>query len=81
MIVGGDYMLRSNIEAALEANTKELARVQLELARIKAFKVTCSDPAFIRCYKAELEYWEASKDLYEFRIERLKDKLEEFENE
>ena len=81
MIVGGDYMLRSNVEAELEAYTKELARVNLELARVTAFKITCSDPAVIRCYKAEIEYWESSKDLYEIRIERLKDKLEEFENE
>lgn len=74
-------MLRSNIEAELAAYTKELARVNLELARVKAFNFACSDPAVIRCYKAEIEYWEASKDLYEIRIERLKDKLEEFENE
>ena len=73
-------MLRSNIEAELEAYTKELARVKLELARVKAFNFTCSDPAVIRCYKAEIEYWESSKDLYEIRIERLKDRLEEFEN-
>ncbi len=74
-------MLRANIEAALEADQKELARVSLELARAKALNVTCSDPAVIRVYKAELECWEASKDFYEIRIERLKDKLEEFENE
>ena len=74
-------MLRANIEAALEADIKELEKVSIELARVKAFNVTCSDPVVIRCYKAELEYWEASKDFYEIRIERLKDKLEEFENE
>ena len=74
-------MLKSNNEVELEANTKELARVNLELARVKTFNFTCSDPAVIRCYKAEIEYWEASKDLYEIRIERLKDKLEELENE
>lgn len=74
-------MLRSNIEAELEAQTKELVRVTLELAKVKALKITCSDSAVIRCYKAEIEYWEASKDLCEIRIERLKDKLEEFENE
>ncbi len=72
-------MLRSIIEAELEAQTKELARVKLELARVKAFKFTCSDPAVIRCYKAKIEYWEASIDLCEIRIESLKDKLEEFD--
>ena len=81
MIVGGEYMLRANIEAALEADTKELYRINLALAQVEGLKFSCSDPAVIRCYEAELEYWRSSRDLYEIRIERLKDKLEEFENE
>ena len=74
-------MIRANIEAALEADTKELARITLALAQVEGLKISCSDPVVIRCYEAELEYWRASKDLYEIRIERLKDQLEEYENE
>lgn len=67
-------MLRANIEAALEADKEALRRVNLELRN-------CQDPVLSKAYKTELEYWKASKELYEIRIERLKDKLEEFENE
>ena len=74
-------MLRANIEAALEADKEALRRANLELRKCTTLKLNCQDPVVSTAYKAELEYWEASKELYEIRIERLKDKLEEFEND